>query len=1045
MSIPASGNAVACDAFSISWSAADPDDDAQIALYYDTNNAGLDGTLIVGGLSEDATTQYVWNCSGIAENTYYIYAVIDDGTNMAVTDYSDGTVQVDHNFAPSVNLTGPSDGSTFTVPTTAALTAHATDQDGNLQQVDFYIDGELIGTSYNTPFSAEWSDLKKGSYTFQARAMDTEGLTAWSGTRTIHVDTPPLEATFAVESAGWKSTYAGHSIFRRDGEIKHAGYSSSGTGRGLNVLAYDLDWGARITFGKHFDTYATRRTDGAEHYALIDYINSLPNGSLIMISACDDAGLTYFQGEDYDPEGFPGWDDDEVLHHEWASNVVSLLESLGSVQIDNYSYQASWCMIAVKGSGLLDEVISANAQTITAQVTWAVGSVDLTYDYRNNMSYHNYWDCHDLYVNQATPEATCHAGTDTVCAYVNDKHRNQLTFTASKRFVTDGMKFFARIDESQYEHMNVRVNNTTYRWEDWANPCPGEDVWQKFPMHGDYQINNGSGNDMRVATDHFQTCGSGDGSVHFDEFGGERGEFILYTTDGDDDDDGLPDEWETYYGFDPLDPYDAEGDRDNDGLSNLGEYNNGTNPGYFDTDEDLLTDAFEVGYGLDPVSSIDTTNDQDSDGVDNLTEQIYGTNPMNSDTDGDNCNDGTEIAQGSDPTDKKDEDAPSEEDKVTLRLSCGDPSGSESERYCLSVGHVGHQSPGYGEVSEADYTFERGRKYTISIEHMGTDPEYTGTPNPDYDYQAVVSAPDGDRIFIDDPDEILGSWDNVGDDFKAAGKTATLYIPKLQINGFSRGDGVQINETYPLHSEVDSPALYDCTMSVFLEPMELESYLGITTYDFSIVGTTHGAGIDQWGTITPGYLQSGEITVRAELPGYSDVFVESPFVVKAVPTGIASTSESSGPRDGCFALFVKHTFASSGGSLEGISIKEDIKQDGGNKFSTYFNPDLGNGHTTWTLNSGGTMTNPDRLSTPHADVERAVQNGKFPDIHDPDFSHTDWTSQFYGFHDPVGNIWVPCTGTFSIGMTLYRDGTVLRFRTAAYGQDDYDVYTGYVP
>jgi cytochrome c peroxidase len=48
--------------------------------------------------------------------------------------------------------------------------------------------------------------------------------------------------------------------------------------------------------------------------------------------------------------------------------------------------------------------------------------------------------------------------------------------------------------------------------------------------------------------------------------------------DTDDDGDGMPDDWELKYGFNPLDPSDATTDFDNDGLSNLQEYQMKTNP-----------------------------------------------------------------------------------------------------------------------------------------------------------------------------------------------------------------------------------------------------------------------------------------------------------------------------------------------------------------------------------------------------------------------------------------------------------------------------------
>ena len=47
----------------------------------------------------------------------------------------------------------------------------------------------------------------------------------------------------------------------------------------------------------------------------------------------------------------------------------------------------------------------------------------------------------------------------------------------------------------------------------------------------------------------------------------------------DTDLDGMPDEWETTFGFDPSDDADAASDADGDGLANLGEYLAGTDPG----------------------------------------------------------------------------------------------------------------------------------------------------------------------------------------------------------------------------------------------------------------------------------------------------------------------------------------------------------------------------------------------------------------------------------------------------------------------------------
>jgi uncharacterized repeat protein (TIGR01451 family) len=70
----------------------------------------------------------------------------------------------------------------------------------------------------------------------------------------------------------------------------------------------------------------------------------------------------------------------------------------------------------------------------------------------------------------------------------------------------------------------------------------------------------------------------------------------LYDSDGD----GLPDAWELTFGLNPNDPSDAALDGDNDGLTNLEEYQAGTNPLNPDSDGDGYTDGQEIVFGQDP-------------------------------------------------------------------------------------------------------------------------------------------------------------------------------------------------------------------------------------------------------------------------------------------------------------------------------------------------------------------------------------------------------------------------------------------------------------
>ncbi|MCB1131680.1 MAG: hypothetical protein KDN05_11155, partial [Verrucomicrobiae bacterium] len=75
---------------------------------------------------------------------------------------------------------------------------------------------------------------------------------------------------------------------------------------------------------------------------------------------------------------------------------------------------------------------------------------------------------------------------------------------------------------------------------------------------------------------------------------------------GDVDGDGLDDAWEfAIAGVNHLDEVSPGDDLDNDGLTNLGEFQEGTDPDDADSDNDGFTDGFEVAQETDPNDSND--------------------------------------------------------------------------------------------------------------------------------------------------------------------------------------------------------------------------------------------------------------------------------------------------------------------------------------------------------------------------------------------------------------------------------------------------------
>ena len=90
----------------------------------------------------------------------------------------------------------------------------------------------------------------------------------------------------------------------------------------------------------------------------------------------------------------------------------------------------------------------------------------------------------------------------------------------------------------------------------------------------------------------------------------------------DADGDGLPDTWERVYGL-SVTQANASDDSDGDSLTNLSEFQQGTNPNISDTDEDGLSDGDEIN--------------------------LHSSNPLLLDSDGDGYEDAEEVSKGSSP------------------------------------------------------------------------------------------------------------------------------------------------------------------------------------------------------------------------------------------------------------------------------------------------------------------------------------------------------------------------------------------------------------
>jgi regulation of enolase protein 1 (concanavalin A-like superfamily) len=93
------------------------------------------------------------------------------------------------NQAPTVGLSSPSNGATFTAPATIAIAASAADPDGTVAKVEFYNGTTLLGTDTASPYSFSWPNVAAGNYTLKAIAYDNTGASTTSATVSVTVVT----------------------------------------------------------------------------------------------------------------------------------------------------------------------------------------------------------------------------------------------------------------------------------------------------------------------------------------------------------------------------------------------------------------------------------------------------------------------------------------------------------------------------------------------------------------------------------------------------------------------------------------------------------------------------------------------------------------------------------------------------------------------------------------------------------------------------------------------------------------------------------------
>ena len=124
-------------------------------------------------LDTDTSAPFEYSWTPPAEGVYSLTAkAIDTDGNVA---FSKVNKLVVGNRPPLVSMESPKRSQNLDLGQTTSITAAASDMDGSVAKVMFYVNGDYIGEDNDSPYNVNWTPTQKASYVVTARAVDNEG------------------------------------------------------------------------------------------------------------------------------------------------------------------------------------------------------------------------------------------------------------------------------------------------------------------------------------------------------------------------------------------------------------------------------------------------------------------------------------------------------------------------------------------------------------------------------------------------------------------------------------------------------------------------------------------------------------------------------------------------------------------------------------------------------------------------------------------------------------------------------------------------------
>lgn len=217
-------------------------------------------------LGTDNSSPYSYTWTNVSAGDYTLTAEATDNSGLVTTSLP--VVLHVTNTLPAISITAPLDGASYTTGATVTINANATDANGTISKVNFYVDGIFKGTDNSSPYSATWVSTV-GGHALTAVAVDNLGDSTRSAVVNITASTTNVPPTISFTSPTNNATYLTTDIVNisvttgdADGTVSRVNFYDGTTFIGTDVSSpYSMT--KTFTAGVH-NLYATSKDDAGD-------------------------------------------------------------------------------------------------------------------------------------------------------------------------------------------------------------------------------------------------------------------------------------------------------------------------------------------------------------------------------------------------------------------------------------------------------------------------------------------------------------------------------------------------------------------------------------------------------------------------------------------------------------------------------------------------------------------------------------------------------------------------------------------------------------